>query len=142
MDPDQQLSGKTNSVLKALTWEDRFTTAGELHLEMRQMGEEISLITVYRALHVLRLMRLVDMVIDEDGSHRYRRCSPLPHQHLMCSECRSTVEIPDQSSPFEGWTSPEAFGFSDVVVRVKISGICRHCADHLHGRAPLGRTGS
>jgi Fur family transcriptional regulator, ferric uptake regulator len=142
MGPDRQLSDKTTSVLEALGQEDRFTTAGELHLGMRRTGEEISLVTVYRALHTLRLMHLVDMVVDEDGSHRYRRCSPLPHQHLVCSECRSTVEIPDQSSPFAGWASAEALGFHDVVVRVKISGVCRHCAVRLHGPAPLRRTGS
>ncbi|ONI91537.1 hypothetical protein ALI22I_07835 [Saccharothrix sp. ALI-22-I] len=78
MGPDQHLSSKTNSVLEALVREDRFISAGELHLGMRSTGQTISLITVHRALHTLRLMRLVDTVVDEDGSHRYRHCSPTP----------------------------------------------------------------
>ncbi len=129
MKPGRRLSGKTRSVLQALAQQDRFVTAGDLHLLMRQTGHAIGLITVYRALHVLEQHKLVDTVIDGKGRHLHRHCSPSPHQHLICSRCHTTVELPEPS-PLVEWTSPviEDLGFTDIVIRIRVNGLCPGCA--------------
>jgi len=115
-------------VLAALSRDGTFITAHELHRRVRGLGHSTGLSTVYRALRELLSRNLVDVMVDEHGWRRYRHCSPGPHHHLVCSACHATVEIPVHSSPLPAWTPEDAPGFTDVLIRVTITGICAHCA--------------
>lgn len=128
MDQDQPRS-TTRFVLASFGRGGAFITAQELHRRIRHLGHPIGLSTVYRALRDLRGRNLVDVMVDEHGQRRYRHCSTSPHHHLVCSTCHSTVEIPAQRSPLPAWAPEEALGFSDVLVRVTITGICGHCTE-------------
>lgn len=84
--------------------------------------------------------RLVDVLIDEGGTHRHRRCPPQPHQHLVCTRCRRTIEIPVQDSPLTRWTPPATeLGFTDVQITVTIVGVCPTCAARPHTFRPPSR---
>jgi Fur family transcriptional regulator, ferric uptake regulator len=117
----------TRFVLAALGRDGTFVTTNELHRRIHDLGRPMGVSTVYRSLRVLRRLGLVDVVVDELGRRRYRRCSSRPHHHLVCSACHATVEIPATSAPLPDWVPEKALGFTDVVVRVTISGLCAEC---------------
>lgn len=121
MSQDQPRS--TRFVLAALAREGRFVTTGELHRQIHHLGHPLGVSTLYRSLRALRRLGLVDVMIDEHGQRRYRHCSARPHHHLVCSGCHATIEIPVGSAPLP----VRAPGFTDVLVRVTITGTCAGC---------------
>ncbi|GAA3685326.1 Fur family ferric uptake transcriptional regulator [Lentzea atacamensis] len=126
---DQDLPrGRTRLVLAFLARESVFITAHDLHQRITRLEHPIGISTVYRALRNLRNRDLVDVMVDEHGQRWYRHCSSRPHHHLVCSACHSTVEVPAHSSPLPAWTPEKALGFTDVLVRVTITGTCAECA--------------
>ncbi|SMD23882.1 Fur family transcriptional regulator [Lentzea albidocapillata] len=114
-------------VLAVLGRDGAFIRAHELHRRIHDLGRPIGMSTVYRALRDLVKRELVDVMVGEHSQRWYRRCSSRPHHHLVCSMCHSTVEIPAHSSPLPAWVTEEATGFTDVVVRVTITGTCAEC---------------
>lgn len=126
---DQDLPrGNTRFVLAVLSRDGAFTTAHELHRRVHLLGRPMGISTVYRVLRYLMKRDLIDMIVGEDKQRWYRHCSTRPHHHLVCSGCHATVEIPIHSSPLLAWTPDEALGFTDVVTRVTVTGICSACA--------------
>ena len=123
MSRDQSRS--TRFVLAALGREGTFITTSELHQRIHRLGQPLGVSTVYRSLRTLRRLGLVDVMVDEQGLRRYRHCSTRPHHHLVCTTCHTTVEIPANSAPLPPWTPGP--GFTDVLVRVTITGICAEC---------------
>lgn len=119
------LSPSTRFVLTALGREGTFISTSELHQRIHELGHPLGTSTVYRALRRLRDRGLVDVMVDEHGERRYRRCSDRPHHHLVCSACHRTIEIPASSAPLPAWTPAE--GYTDVLVRVTITGTCAEC---------------
>lgn len=125
---DQDLPrGKARFVLAVLGRDGAFITAHELHRRIHHLGSPMGVSTVYRVLRDLVQRDLVDVLVGEHSQRWYRRCSGRPHHHLVCSACHATVEIPVHSSPPPAWAPEEALGFTDVLVRVTITGICAQC---------------
>lgn len=118
----------TRFVLAVLAREGSFITARELHRRVHGLGRQMGISTVYRVLRELVHRDLVDVLVEERNQRWYRRCSSQPHHHLVCSYCHSTVEIPAHSPPLPAWAADEALGFTDVLVRVTITGTCAECA--------------
>ncbi|WP_434444342.1 Fur family transcriptional regulator [Lentzea sp. E54] len=126
---DQDLPRRhTEFVLTALGPDGAFVTAHELHRRVNSLGHPMAISTAYRVLKDLVKRRVVHVIVEEHGQRRYRRCSPRPHHHLVCSTCHATVEIEAHSSSLPAWAPVEASGFTDVFVRVTITGICAQCA--------------
>lgn len=126
MDHDQPGSS-TWFVLSVLGREGSFITAHELHRRVHRLGRPMGMSTVYGALRGLVQRDLVDVLVGAHSQRWYRHCSSRPHHHLVCSVCHSTVEIPAHPSPLPAWTPEEALGFTDVLVRVTITGTCAEC---------------
>lgn len=123
-DPPQ---GNTQFVLAALERDRSFVTARELHRRVRRLGRPMAISTVYGILRDLVKQNVIDVIVGEHNQRSYRRCSTRPHHHLVCSMCHTTVEIPALSSSLPEWTPEEALGFTDVLVRVTITGTCAEC---------------
>ena len=120
--------GNTQFVLTALEGGRSFVTAYELHRRIQLLGRPIAISTVYRTLRALVEQSVVDVIVGEHNQRWYRRCSARPHHHLVCSDCRTTVEISALSSGPPEWMPDEALAFTNVLVRVTITGICPSCA--------------
>lgn len=126
---DQDLPrANTRFVLAALGHEGSFVTAHELRRRVHRLGRPMGLSTVYRALRDLTKRDLVDVLVGYRSQRWYRHCSSRPHHHLVCSACHTTVEIPAHSSPLPAWTPEKTLGFTDLVVRVTVTGTCADCA--------------
>lgn len=104
-----------------------FRSAQDLHTELRQRGDTISLATVYRTLAMLHENQEIDQLVNDDGEARYRRCSGGHHHHLICRSCGQTVEI-EGPAP-EGWAERvgEAHGYTRILHTIELSGLCPAC---------------
>jgi Fur family ferric uptake transcriptional regulator len=73
-------------------------TAEELHDRLREMGEDVSMATVYRSLAVLEEAGILEGHDFDDpakrGQRRYERLLAREHHdHMVCLDCRSVVEF-------------------------------------------------
>lgn len=117
------------AVREALVRREGFTSAQDLHAELRASGAAVGLTTVYRHLQALADAGTIDVLRSPDGEAVYRVCGTgRHHHHLVCRDCGRTVEI--EGGPVEKWTRQvaEAEGFTDVDHTVEIIGTCAACA--------------
>ncbi|WP_252818165.1 Fur family transcriptional regulator [Actinoallomurus soli] len=106
-----------------------FSSAQDIHAELRRRGERVGLTTVYRHLQVLSEDGAVDTLRDETGETLYRRCeTSAHHHHVTCRSCGRSVEV--EGRAVERWAERVATeaGFTDVDHTVEIFGLCPDCA--------------
>jgi Fur family ferric uptake transcriptional regulator len=117
-----------SAVREVLAESHEFRSAQDLHAELLNREETISLATVYRTLSMLHEKTEIDQLVTEDGEARYRRCSGGHHHHLVCRSCGRTVEI-EEPAP-EEWAARVAdlHGFSEIAHTIELSGLCPSCA--------------
>lgn len=117
------------AVTAALCEVAEFISAQQLHAILRERGEGVGLATVYRTLQQLAADGEVDVLRTGDGEAVYRRCrSGHHHHHLICRNCRRTVEV--DSINVERWARRIAAenGFADVEHVLEVFGTCSACA--------------
>lgn len=129
--PRRQTRQRT-AVAEALAATDDFRSAQEIHDLLRQRGESVGLTTVYRSLQALADDGAVDVIVRDDGESVYRSCSESHHHHLVCRQCRTTIEV--EAPVVEAWAEDIAqqHGFSDVAHTVEVFGLCPRCASTRH----------
>lgn len=115
------------AVAEALSTTDGFTSAQDLHAQLREQGRTVGLATVYRTLQTMAADGTVDTVRTDDGEALYRQCSPTHHHHLLCRECGRTVEV--EGPAVERWTERVSaeHGFTAVTHSLEIVGRCGPC---------------
>ena len=125
---EQRSTRQAAAVRAALARRDGFTSAQDLHAELRGSGAAVGLTTVYRHLQSLADAGAADVLRSPDGESVYRICGTGHHHHLVCRVCGRTVEI--EGREVEQWTRrvAEAEGFVDVDHTVEIIGTCVDCA--------------
>ena len=115
------------AVLDMLDTLDEFSSAQDIHQQLRATGSSVGLTTVYRSLQSLSQSGQVDVIRSDDGEARYRRCTPEHHHHLVCRSCGRTIEV--DSPDVEKWAERVAHshGFSDIAHTLEIYGTCASC---------------
>lgn len=99
-----------------------------IHQRALQTDKNISLVSVYRTLDLLNELNLVCRVHGQDDCQGYVLSSPGHHHHLVCRNCRATVE-------FTGTTDLEPFietiqaqtGFQIDGHLLQLFGLCPEC---------------
>ncbi|HEY7100053.1 MAG TPA: transcriptional repressor [Mycobacteriales bacterium] len=127
-EPRGRSTRQAAAVRAALARRDGFTSAQDLHADLRGSGDAVGLTTVYRHLQSLADAGAVDMLRSPDGESVYRICGTGHHHHLVCRACGRTVEV--EGREVERWTRQvaDAEGFVDVDHTVEIIGTCAGCA--------------
>jgi Fur family ferric uptake transcriptional regulator len=123
-----------NAVLSDLP---AFSSAQDIHAELRRRGERVGLTTVYRHLQVLSENGAVDTIRDPNGETLYRRCETnAHHHHVTCRGCGHSVEV--EGRAVERWADRVAAeaGFVDIDHTVEIFGHCPDCAKRDHREDP------
>lgn len=108
---------------------DDFTSAQELHAQLRASGETVGLATVYRTLQNLAGDGTVDVLRTDDGEAIYRSCATSKHHHhLVCRDCGHTVEV--EGPTVEQWADSVAahHGFTEATHQIEIFGLCAQCS--------------
>jgi Fur family ferric uptake transcriptional regulator len=117
------------AISQALGDSERFITAQELHDRLRRRGVKVGLTTVYRTLQMLSDAGEVDVLHSGGNEAVYRTCdADVHHHHLVCRDCRRTVEI--SSDDLERWahTIADRHGFVSPSHTLEIFGLCADCA--------------
>ena len=117
-----------DAVYQVLSQEERFLSAKEVHNELGKRGEKVGLATVYRTLQAMADLKLVDVLVNQQGEAKYRFCeSEEHHHHLVCTECSASVEI--DGGPVEKWADELAAknGYTKTGHVAEIFGICADC---------------
>ncbi|WP_037264245.1 Fur family transcriptional regulator [Kibdelosporangium aridum] len=123
-----RFSGRTWQVWEVLVSRDVFTSAMEIHQALWSRGDTISVTAVYRSLHMLVDAGQVDVLLGPDGQHRYRRCSPTAHHHLLCRQCHRAVEVHDSLPGQLSNGRLRDIGFADDSIRITLVGLCADCS--------------
>jgi Fur family ferric uptake transcriptional regulator len=125
----QRLTKQRKAITEALTSQENFRSAQEIHSLLNSNGETIGLSTVYRNLTEMFESRDVDMIIGTDGESQYRLCSDNHHHHLTCTKCGLAIEITGEA--LEVWAKQVGIdnGFTEIAHTLEITGVCRDCKD-------------
>jgi Fur family transcriptional regulator, ferric uptake regulator len=115
------------AVVEVLRRANTFMSAQEIHDELRSSGSGIGLTTVYRTLQLLAEMDDVD-ILHVGGEAIYRRCSDSHHHHLVCRDCKRSVEI--ESDDVERWANSVArkHNFTAASHVMEVFGVCANCS--------------
>lgn len=117
------------AVRAALAGRSAFTSAQDLHADLRSRGERVGLTTVYRRLQLLAESGDVDVLRTPEGESVYRICETgAHHHHLVCRSCGRAVEI--EARAVERWAGRlrERHDFIDIEHTVEVVGTCGTCA--------------
>ena len=131
----------TNQRLKVL---EAIASCPKEHLTAEEIYElvmvdcpEIGLATVYRTIHLLNELHLIDRINFDDGFVRYEMGSAQGaeikhrHHHLICIKCGKVISFQgDLLEELEGKIAATT-GFQVVNHEVKLYGYCVECGGNL-----------
>lgn len=104
-------------------------SAEEVHQQLLDQGEKISFSTIYRALHVMVRLGLLQELELAEGRKYYELNTPFTeqHHHLVCVHCGSVEEFEDATMTQVGTSESASRGFSLLNCQFTVFGICPSC---------------
>jgi len=106
----------------------RFLSAGEIHRELTEHREKISLSTVYRTLEYLQSKGDATVRIDDSGEATYTSCEPASHHHhAICEVCGRVEDV--NCDVVDNFTESlrKQHGFELSGHKMEFIGRCRSC---------------
>ena len=82
------------SILELLSRTSRHMSAKEIHATLYKTNSNLGLTTVYRTLHLLARMKLINKITlgDGQGRHEIKRGDKEDHHHhLICAQCGKII---------------------------------------------------
>lgn len=122
-------TAQRQAVLHVLHRSDRFRSAQQLHLELRDVnGERVGLSTVYRILRTLAQEKVAETQRAEDGETLYRLRTVAEHRHyLLCRRCGRAVGFIADDAERQADCLARQHCFTDVTHWIDVFGICPLC---------------
>jgi Fur family ferric uptake transcriptional regulator len=110
-------------------------SAEEIHQYLGEQGEKISVSTVYRALHVMVKLGLLQELELAEGRKYYELQSPLwqQHHHLVCVQCGDVKEFEDDAITEVTAQETQDRGFALLNGQFTVYGLCPHCQPQANG---------
>lgn len=113
------------ALLDALSRQDDFRSAQQIHEQMRSEGETVGLATVYRNLQTLASSGRLDVLVSAEGESLYRQCEQEGHHHhLVCRVCGRTVEFLAPKLEAAMTAIAREHGFTDLDHTLEVFGLC------------------
>jgi Fur family transcriptional regulator, ferric uptake regulator len=104
-------------------------SAEDLHAQLLDLEQDISLSTVYRTLKLLARMGILRQIDLAEGHKHYELNKPHPnhHHHLVCVKCNKTIEFKSSSALQVGSKQAQESGYKLLDCQLTIHGICPEC---------------
>jgi Fur family ferric uptake transcriptional regulator len=103
-------------------------SAEELHSRLIDKGYKVSLATTYRTLKLLSTLGLLrELDFTEGHKHYELKQDTLPHQHIICTSCNTTLEFEDHYLEAVGQEIANKYNFQVIDPQFKIFGLCPRC---------------
>lgn len=104
-------------------------SAEELHEELVEQQERISLSTVYRTLHMMTNMGILRELELAEGHKHYElnRSSVEQHHHLVCVHCNHTLEFAEAVVDKIGGKQADSLGYHVLDCQLTLYGVCPDC---------------
>ncbi len=103
-------------------------SAEDLHTKLLLRGTIVSLATTYRTLRLLSSLGLLRELDFAEGHKHYElKQDELPHQHIICIGCNSTLEFEDHFLEEAGHKIGSEHNFEVIDAQFKIFGFCPAC---------------
>lgn len=108
---------------------DGHFTAADLLERSRRERVTIGRATVFRALELLTILRVVERLDLPSGSHAYVLCDPdQHHHHLICSSCGRSEDVADGELAALIERIGQRSGYQIEAHRLELFGTCPRCA--------------
>jgi len=124
---ERRITRPREQILNVLRKELHPISAKTIHEKLRGSCD---LVTVYRSLKMLETMSMVKRFDFGDNIARFEMvCSGEDghHHHLICSECRTVVEIEECFDPIMEARIARKHGFRNVTHQLEFFGLCSSC---------------
>lgn len=113
----------------------RHLSAEEVYQALREMGDEVSLATVYRVLNQFAEAGLVIRHHFEEGHSVFELDEGTHHDHLVCVQCGKVAEFVDEAIEERQSIIAKEAGFSITDHHLTIYGVCSVCCSAANPRA-------
>jgi len=127
-DGDHRITGPRQAVLEVLRRHAHPMTNREIRGQMQRHGCDLA--TIYRSMHLLEKLGLVQRFDFGDGVARFELLGANKsghHHHLVCVDCSGVVEL-EECFPSELQERiARANGYKAVTHRLEFFGICPAC---------------
>jgi Fur family ferric uptake transcriptional regulator len=101
-------------------------TAEQLAADVHARAPGVNLSTIYRNLDELERLQVVDRTCPGRGPATYHLAAAT-HGHLVCEQCGSMTEVPDQIFADLVRTARTRYGFTVTPHRFAVLGTCAAC---------------
>jgi Fur family ferric uptake transcriptional regulator len=122
MTPQRQL------ILDAIASMRGHISADVVHQQVAERFPNVNISTVYRTLELLQNLGLVTHTHFDDGITQYHLAEQGAHQHLVCRQCASEVELNLSILQPLAEQLRRDFGFEPDLAHFAIVGVCRNCS--------------
>ena len=124
----RRITGPRKAILDLLRDEQHPLTIKEIHGRLESV--QCDLATIYRAMHLLIDLELVERFDFGDGVARFElkgTCDHGHHHHLVCTKCGRVVEIEECFPDELEKTIADRHGFTAVSHKLEFFGLCPDC---------------
>lgn len=123
----RKITGPRQAILELLRRQEHPITTREIFAALPK--GECDLATVYRSMHLLEKMGMVQRFDFGDGSTRFELVADNHdhHHHLICRSCARVVEITDCFPPDLEQKIAKQAGFKKISHRLEFFGVCPDC---------------
>jgi Fur family ferric uptake transcriptional regulator len=106
---------------------DKHMSAEDIYKGLLEMGDEVGLATVYRALTKFVDAGLVNRLNFEGGQAVYELNEGRHHDHIVCIKCNAVEEFVDDVIEARQKAIAEKYGYEMTDHALNIFGVCKKC---------------
>jgi Fur family transcriptional regulator, ferric uptake regulator len=124
----RRITGPRQAILNVLRHHPHPMTNKEIHAALAKGDSDLA--TIYRSMHLLESMGMVQRFDFGDGVARYELVEEGDdghHHHLICTQCSEVVEIEECFPPDLEQKIAQGNGFKSITHKLEFFGICPGC---------------
>jgi len=124
---DLRITPQRYAILRVLAQSDNHPSAEDIYAELLETYPTMSLATVYKTIHLLKLEGEVLELEFSDLGNRYDGCKPYPHPHVICTGCGKIIDPSQLNLDEITQKMMEETGFKITTHRLDFYGLCPNC---------------